>query len=172
MQCVDCHNRPAHTFSPPDRALDLAFAGGQLPTTLPFLKKTSMEAVQATYASSEEAARKIPEAIEAYYKQSHPEIYASRTADVQNAGRQVAEIYGRNVFPDLKVAWGTYRNNLGHDSSPGCFRCHDDQHATPEGKTITMDCATCHEAIAVEEASPEVLKTLGLADRMAAIRKK
>ena len=172
MQCVDCHNRPAHTFSPPDRALDAAFAVGMLPTTLPYLKKTGMEALKATYASSEEAARRIPEAIEGYYKQSHPEIYASRAADVQSAARHVAEIYSRNVFPDLKVTWGTYRNNIGHEASPGCFRCHDEQHATPEGKTITMDCAACHEAIAVEEASPEVLKTLGLAGRMSALRKK
>jgi hypothetical protein len=172
MQCVDCHNRPAHTFSPPDRALDAAFAVGMLPTTLPYLKKTGMEALKATYASSEEAARRIPEAIEGYYKQSHPEIYASRAADVQSAARHVAGIYSRNVFPDLKVTWGTYRNNIGHEASPGCFRCHDEQHATSEGKTITMDCAACHEAIAVEEASPEVLKTLGLAGRMSALRKK
>jgi formate-dependent nitrite reductase cytochrome c552 subunit len=172
MQCVDCHNRPAHTFSPPDRALDAGFAVGMLPTTLPYLKKTGMEALKATYASSEEAARRIPETIEGYYKQSHPEIYESRAADVQSAARHVAGIYSRNVFPDLKVTWGTYRNNIGHEASPGCFRCHDEQHATSEGKTITMDCAACHEAIAVEEASPEVLKTLGLAGRMSALRKK
>jgi formate-dependent nitrite reductase cytochrome c552 subunit len=172
MQCVDCHNRPAHTFSPPDRALDAAFAVGMLPTTLPYLKKTGMKALKATYASSEDAARRIPAAIEGYYKESHPDIYASRAADVQSAALHVAEIYSRNVFPDLKVTWGTYRNDIGHEASPGCFRCHDEQHATPEGKTITMDCAACHEAIAVEEASPEVLKTLGLAGRMSALRKK
>jgi hypothetical protein len=172
MQCVDCHNRPAHTFSPPDRALDAAFAVGMLPTTLPYLKKTGMKALKATYASSEDAARRIPEAIEGYYKQSHPEIYASRAADVQSAARHVAQIYSRNVFPDLKVTWGTYRNDIGHEASPGCFRCHDEEHATSGGKTITMDCAACHEAIAVEEASPEVLKTLGLAGRMSALRKK
>jgi hypothetical protein len=172
MQCVDCHNRPAHTFSPPDRALDAAFAVGMLPTTLPYLKKNGMKALEATYASSEDAARRIPEAIEGYYKQSHPEIYASRAADVQSAARHVAQIYSRNVFPDLKVTWGTYRNDIGHEASPGCFRCHDEEHATSGGKTITMDCAACHEAIAVEEASPEVLKTLGLAGRMSALRKK
>jgi hypothetical protein len=172
MQCVDCHNRPAHTFSPPDGALDAAFSAGMLPTSLPYLKKTGMEALKATYASSEEAARRIPEAIAGYYKGSHPEIYASRAADVQSAGGHVAGIYSRNVFPDLKVTWGTYRSNIGHTNSPGCFRCHDEEHATGEGKTITMDCAACHEAIAVEEASPEILKTLGLSGRMAALRKK
>jgi hypothetical protein len=171
MQCVDCHNRPAHTSLLPDRALDQEFAGGLLPTTLPYLKKKSKELLEATYGSSEEAATSIPNAIVGYYKQSHPEVYAARTADVEAAGRRVAEIYSRNVFPEFKVTWGTYRNNLGHESSPGCFRCHDEQHKSPEGKTITQDCAACHETIAIDETSPDVLKTLGLIQRMGAIRK-
>jgi hypothetical protein len=172
MQCVDCHNRPAHTFGLPERELDLAFTGGWLPTSLPFLKKTSVGVLKAEYASSEDAARRIPEAIEQYYRQSHPDLYAARTEDVRSAGRHVAEIYGRNVFPDLKVAWGTYKNNLGHDASPGCFRCHDDRHKTTEGRTITQDCSTCHEVVAMDDPSPEVLTTLGLAQRLTAIRKK
>jgi hypothetical protein len=152
--------------------LDLAFAGGWLPTTLPFLKKTGLEVLTAEYASSVEAAQRIPEAIARYYQQSHPAVYASRTADVQRAGRRIAEIYGRNVFPDLEVTWGTYQNNLGHESSPGCFRCHDEQHTTAEGRTITQDCSACHEIVSMDEASPEVLRTLGLADRLAATRKR
>jgi hypothetical protein len=172
MQCVDCHNRPTHTFGLPDAELDLAFAGGWLPTSLPYLKKVGMDALQPTYASSAEAAQRIPEAIARYYQQSYPEAYASRTADIQNAGRHIAEIYGRNVFPDLNVTWGTYKNNLGHTSSLGCFRCHDDQHTAADGRTITQDCSSCHEVVAMEEASPEILRTLGLADRMAVIRRK
>jgi hypothetical protein len=172
MQCVDCHNRPTHTFRPPERELDLAFAGGWLPTTLPFLKKKALELLKATYTTSEDAAHKISTAIVDYYKQSQHEVYAARSADVQSAAQYVAEIYGRNVFPELNVSWGTYPNNLGHDAAPGCFRCHDDTHKSAEGKSITQDCSACHEAVAIEEASPDVLKTLGLADRLAAIRKK
>ncbi len=172
MQCVDCHNRPTHAFRLPERELDIAFAGGWLPTTLPFLKKKSLEVLRATYTSSDDAARRIPAAIEDYYRHSHPAVYASRTAAVQSAGRYVAEIYGRNVFPELNVGWGTYRDNLGHESSPGCFRCHDDRHTSADGKTISQDCSVCHEAVAVEDAAPEVLKTLGLADRLTALRKK
>jgi NapC/NirT cytochrome c family protein len=172
MQCVDCHNRPTHAFALPERELDTAFAGGWLPTTLPFLKKKGLEVLKATYTTSEDAAQRIPAAIVDYYKQSHPEVYAARTVDVQRAGQYVAEIYGRNVFPDLNVSWGTYPNNIGHDAAPGCFRCHDDQHKSRDGKVITQDCSACHEAVAVEDAAPDVLKTLGLADRLAAIKKK
>jgi nitrate/TMAO reductase-like tetraheme cytochrome c subunit len=172
MQCVDCHNRPTHAFDSPEGAVDKALAVGRLPSSLPYIKKKSVEILKASYGSTEEAARKIPAALEDYYKQAHPGVYAERAADIQGAGLTVASLYARNVFPDLKVTWGTYPNNIGHDAFPGCFRCHDEGHKTAQGKTITQDCAACHEAVAMDEASPEILKTLGLADRLAALRKK
>jgi nitrate/TMAO reductase-like tetraheme cytochrome c subunit len=172
MQCVDCHNRATHAFDSPEGGVDKALAGGQISSSLPYIKKKSVEILKASYASNAEADRRIPVAIDDYYKQAHPDVYRERGADIQGAGRAVADIYARNVFPDLKVTWGTYPNNLGHDAFPGCFRCHDEGHKTAQGKTITQDCAACHEAIAMDEASPEILKTLGVADRLAALRKK
>jgi hypothetical protein len=62
----------------------------------------------------------------------------------------------------MMISWGTYPNNLGHDSFPGCFRCHDDSHKNEAGKSITQDCSTCHEPLAVSEQNPEILKQLGL----------
>ena len=47
----------------------------------------------------------------------------------------------------MNVTWGTYANNVGHtrpDSFPGCFRCHDEDHKTKEGKVISQDCSLCH----------------------------
>jgi hypothetical protein len=35
MQCVDCHNRPTHTFELPDRAVNSVLASGALPSDLP-----------------------------------------------------------------------------------------------------------------------------------------
>jgi hypothetical protein len=29
--------------------------------------------------------------------------------------------------------------------APGCFRCHDENHKSNDGKVIAQDCATCHE---------------------------
>ena len=56
---------------------------------------------------------------------------------------------------------GTYPNNLGHEDDPGCFRCHDGEHATTDATvSIGQDCTSCHEPIAVEEPDPEILKTL------------
>ena len=171
MQCVDCHNRPAHAFDLPERAMDKAMAGGDIPVTLPYIKKKGVEVLKAGYGSSEEAASKIPAALAGFYQQNYPAIFARRAQDIGQAGQAVLAIYDRNVFPDLKVTWGTYPNNLGHTDSPGCFRCHDGSHAAPDGKTISQDCNTCHEPLAVEETSPEILKTLGVADRISKIER-
>jgi nitrate/TMAO reductase-like tetraheme cytochrome c subunit len=163
MQCVDCHNRPTHTFDLPERAVDRAMVLGAVPVTLPYVKKKSVELLKASYASNEEASQKIPVAFAAFYQQSYPDVYSRNTAAISDAGKQVAAIYNRNVFPDLKVTWGTYPNNLGHTDFPGCFRCHDGAHSTAGQKeTITQDCNTCHEPLAVEEADPQLLKALGL----------
>jgi hypothetical protein len=82
-------------------------------------------------------------------------------------GQAILAIYNRNVFPDLKVTWGTYTNSLGHTDSPGCFRCHDGSHSTADGKrSIGQDCGACHQLLAVGQPAPDILKTLGLWDRV------
>ncbi len=171
MQCVDCHNRPTHAFSLPDRALNRTLALGGVPATLPFIKKQGLAVLQTTYASSADAAQKIPAAIDAYYRQAHPQVYAQRKADVTKAAQGILDVYNGNVFPDRGVTWGTYANNLGHTDSPGCFRCHDGSHTTADGKqTITQECGACHEVLAMEDASPEILKTLGVWDQIKALK--
>lgn len=171
MQCVDCHNRPTHTFDSPDGGMDKAMARGEIAVTLPFIKKKSLELLQATYSSSAEAADKIPRSIVDYYRQSYPDIYQRRSRDIDEAAQSVLAIYNRNVFPDLKVTWGTYPNNLGHMDSPGCFRCHDGSHTSVGGKTINGDCSACHQPLAMDEAKPEILTTLGIAERISNIQK-
>jgi hypothetical protein len=155
MQCVDCHNRVGHSFELPDRAVDRAIASGEIPPTLPFIKKNAVELLKANYASEEDAAQKIAAGLTSFYQQKSPN-------DVQRASQALASIYRSNVFQDLKVTWGTYANNLGHMDDPGCFRCHDDSHATADKKTIPQDCSTCHQMLATGETNPAILKTLGL----------
>jgi nitrate/TMAO reductase-like tetraheme cytochrome c subunit len=172
MQCVDCHNRPTHTFDLPERALDRGLAIGEIPVTLPFIKKKGLELLKTSYSTSKEANDKLPAALVGFYRQDYPDIYARRTQDVQNAGQAILAIYNRNVFPEMKVTWGTYANNLGHMDFPGCFRCHDGSHTSSDGKTITQDCNTCHEPLAMDEAKPEILNTLGIAKRISDLQKR
>jgi nitrate/TMAO reductase-like tetraheme cytochrome c subunit len=171
MQCVDCHNRPTHTFELPERAIDKALAFGKMSSTLPFIKKKSVELLKENYASREEAAAKLPAALEGFYRQNYPDLYLSRSQEIHQASQTVLTIYNLNVFPELKVSWGTYPNNLGHMDFPGCFRCHDGAHATADGTTITQDCGSCHELLATDEAQPQILKTLGIAERISKLEK-
>jgi hypothetical protein len=162
MDCMDCHNRPTHTFELPERAVDRAMSQGEISRDLPFVKKKAVEILRAAYASGEQAAAAIPAALERFYRESYPEIAARRGADITRAGRQLAAIYGRNVFPAMRVSWGSYPNNLGHTDFPGCFRCHDDAHSAGGGKTIPQDCNGCHQVLAMDEETPKILADLGL----------
>jgi hypothetical protein len=162
MDCMDCHNRPTHTYEMPDRGLDNAMNAGQISASLPFAKKKALEIIKASYASREEAARQIPAAFEKYYRDKYPTLWASRRSEVTASALQVLALWNRNVFPAMKVAWGSYPNNLGHMDFPGCFRCHDGSHAAPGDRSITQDCNACHNLLAVEEKAPKVLTDLGL----------
>jgi hypothetical protein len=81
-------------------------------------------------------------------------------ASVDQAVKTVKAIYNRNVFPEMKVTWGTYINNLGHTDFPGCFRCHDDGHVAKGGEKVSQDCDSCHRLLAMEEAEPKILTDL------------
>ncbi len=164
MDCVDCHNRPTHTFELPERAVDRAMNAGQISPSLPFAKKRAVEIVKAGYSTREEAAQKIPAAFESYYRDHYPAIWAQRRAEVTSAAEQVLAVYDRNVFPKMKVSWGTYPNNLGHTDFPGCFRCHDGNHAAKDGRSVTQDCNACHNLLAMDEANPKVLTDLGIVE--------
>jgi hypothetical protein len=171
MECVDCHNRPTHTFDLPEGAMDKALALGDIPVTLPYIKKKALELLKVDYATSADAAAKLPAGLASFYQQNYPDLYTHRSDDIRQAGRAVLAIYNRNVFPDLKVTWGTYPNNLGHMDFPGCFRCHDGSHIAADGKTIAQDCNSCHEPLGMDESSPEILKTLGISERISSLQK-
>ncbi len=168
MDCMDCHNRPTHTFQMPEGAVDSAMASGAIPPALPFIKKTAVALLRKDYKSQDEAAAAIPGAIEKFYQSGNAAADATRQEEIARASKAVVAIYRRNVFPQMRVTWGTYPNNLGHMDFPGCFRCHDGNHAAPGGQAIPNDCNTCHQTLAMDEAAPKILTDLGLADGAAA----
>lgn len=172
MQCFDCHNRPAHAFQLPDRAIDRALTLGRMSASLPYLKKQGLEILKASYASSEAAAAAIPSALASYYSSAYPELAQTRAADISEAGSVLADIYSRNVFPELGVAWGLYPDNSGHEDFPGCFRCHDGQHLQASGESLTNNCFRCHFPSAVGETDPKILELLGVDKMLRSAKKK
>ena len=142
--------------------LDLALSEGRISPTLPFIKKKGLEALRAKYLDRATAADRIAVTLTEFYKSSHPETYKTHRALVETAIHEVQAIYARNIYPEMKIEWGTYPNNIGHDDFLGCFRCHDDQHKSADGKVITQECESCHAVLAQDEANPKLLTDLGL----------
>lgn len=162
MDCMDCHNRPTHTFQLPGDAMDQAMSESYISPDLPYVKKEGMKVLQEKYPSRTVARGSIAAQLQSFYQKNYPEIVASQKAKLDQAIRSIQAIYLRNVFPKMDVTWGTYPDNLGHMNWPGCFRCHDGSHLSADGKTIPNDCTVCHDLVAVGEHNPKVLQELGL----------
>ena len=144
MDCIDCHNRPAHIYVPPDAAVDEALAAGKLDVTLPFIKRQAVEILNKTYASNDEALNAIASGLEQFYRSNYGDVYARRGDSVKGAISEVQRIYQTYFFPEMKTDWQSHPNNIGHFYSQGCFRCHDGEHQSATGKIISNDCNTCH----------------------------
>lgn len=137
MDCVDCHNRPAHTMATTaERAVNEAMARGEFPA-LPFVHREAVKALKTGYATEAAAVDGIGAALRTFYADAP-------AAEARKAVEATTRIYRGNVFPEMRVGFGTYPNNIGHVDSAGCFRCHDDSHKTKAGKAISQDCETCH----------------------------
>jgi nitrate/TMAO reductase-like tetraheme cytochrome c subunit len=163
MDCVDCHNRPTHAFQMPERAVDNAMTEGRISKDLPYIKREAVAALRASYPDRDAASRQIPARIVEFYRAKYPQAYQGHRAAVESSADQVKDIYLRNIFPDMKLTWGTHPNNIGHEDFLGCFRCHDGKHKAADGKIINDDCSACHEILAMEEKDPKILADLGLA---------
>jgi nitrate/TMAO reductase-like tetraheme cytochrome c subunit len=162
MDCIDCHNRAAHTMMPAEDALNRAMADRAISPDLPWVHKEGLELLKANYTTEDEARAKIPEQLTAFYRTQHPDVLAAKPDLVKQAGDALVTIFTSNVFPEMKVTWGTHPNHIGHMSYPGCFRCHDGDHTAKDGSAITQDCSACHNLLAVDEAKPKVLSDLGI----------
>jgi len=165
MDCVDCHNRPTHIYELPNRGVDKAMLAGEISPTLPFAKKQAVTILKQQYSTEQEAQARIPTAFEDFYRNNYPQVYAARRDEITRSGKALLGVFEHNVFPEMKVNWGTYPNNLGHTDFDGCFRCHDDQHAAKDGKTITQDCSACHNLLANDEKNPKILTDLGVLEK-------
>ena len=144
MDCVDCHNRPSHKYNPPDRLVDLAIATGQVDPALPGIKKIATEAMAGEYETQEAALDSIANKILASYTANHPEILESNRGALDRAIAATQQYFSQNMFPEMKVRWNRYHDNLGHFLYPGCMRCHDGNHVSDAGEVVSKDCSSCH----------------------------
>ncbi len=143
MDCVDCHNRPAHRFgASPERAVDAAIGEGLISTGIPFIRREAVRALRADYSTQEAGITAIERSIRDAMNARLPNAFDE--AELRRAIGVTQAIYRNSVFPSMKVGWGTYPNQMGHTVSTGCFRCHDDGHKTRDGVVIRQECELCH----------------------------
>jgi len=152
VECVTCHSRPSHTFKPPDRAVDDAFAAARLDPSLPFLKQQAVKVLAGSYPSTQAAAEAIATGLDAYYHNNYLRVYNEKGPQIRQAIATVQSLYQTNVFPAMKADWRTHPDNIGHLYYPGCFRCHDGQHVSPDGRVLPNDCDTCHTFLSGKSA--------------------
>ena len=143
MDCIDCHNRPAHVYRSPRQLVDTFMASGVLDSSLPYLKRYSVDLLSRPYKDTPSALATIERELGAKFKGQAPgpkgQELVTRNID------WLKTLYQRNFFPEQGVDWKVYPNNIGHFEFPGCYRCHDDRHQAAGGHKISNDCRMCHE---------------------------
>ena len=141
MDCMDCHNRPAHRYQTPNSAVSLAMFLGRIDRGLPWIKSNVLYVLTQPYTNNTQALRSIATTLSQDYP-NEPRIRPAIDA--------VQLIYKDNFFPEMKASWKVYPDNIGHKDWPGCFRCHDGLHKTPDGKRSIKanDCNACHTILA------------------------
>ena len=155
MDCVDCHNRPAHIYQPPDLSVDQSFAARKLDPALPYLKREAIALLTKNYQTEDEALKAISSGLADFYRLNYPDIYADKRYVITNAITELQRIFSTYTFPEMKVDWKTHPNNIGHLYFSGCFRCHDGEHVSNTGKVVSYDCNICHSVLYDSARPPE-----------------
>ena len=144
MDCVDCHNRPTHIYVSPDQSVDQSLLSHRIDSSLPFVKQEAVTVLTANYPTTDAAGQGIAKGMENFYESKYPDVAKTKQLEIRNAVAEVQQIFKRTTFPEMKLNWQTHPNNLGHFYYNGCFRCHDGQHVSNDGKVISKDCNQCH----------------------------
>lgn len=148
MDCLDCHNRPSHNYNVPQNFVDKSIAEGKIKKSLPGIKQIAMTVLYKDYSTKDSAFMAINDQVTEHYKSSYPDLFASRKADIDAAIQEIQNGYANNIFPAMKASWKAYPNNIGHMEYDGCFRCHNDRHASEKSRVISKDCNLCHSILA------------------------
>jgi nitrate/TMAO reductase-like tetraheme cytochrome c subunit len=147
MDCIDCHNRPSHIYHQPDKMVNEMLSKGKIDETLPFIKSISVEALEDNYITKEQALESIEQRINDFYFSNYPQVLKSKKNAIQSSIEIVKKIYSRNYFTYMNANWKHFPDNIAHTYTPGCFRCHDGNHVSDDGKVISNDCNSCHKII-------------------------
>jgi hypothetical protein len=148
MDCIDCHNRPTHIYHQPARSVNQVMLQGGIDPGLPGMKALSVRVLENGYSTKSAGLDSIGLLVREYYAKEYSQIVQTRADQIEQAIGELKTIYSRNYFPEMKVDWRAFNDNIGHMYYPGCFRCHDGKHIADDGKVLSRDCNICHTIIA------------------------
>ena len=151
MDCLDCHNRPSHKFRTPMETVNESMKQGLISTEIPQIKRQAVMALDTEYETTEDAITGIGNALRGFYQENHPGYIDKNPEKWLAAVSEVQAIYQRSIFPEMKSKWKVYPDNIGHRDWPGCFRCHNENMKTSEGKALYTSCNKCHLILAQGE---------------------
>jgi len=152
MDCITCHNRITHLVPPPDQMIDQMITNGQIQQSIPEIRRLAVDIFSRPYETSEQALNGIA-GIEGYYQTYYQDYYEENTELVQDSIAALQRAYSMSVYPEQKSDWNSHENNIGHDYSPGCFRCHDGQHLNEANEAIRLECNLCHSIPVVADTA-------------------
>ena len=148
FDCMDCHNRPSHSFLPPAKGVNLALSTRRISPELPYIREVGLDLLNAEYETKPEALEDIERELWHYYRENYPEFAVEKKDLIDQAVETLRKIYRENFFPEMKTDYRARENNLSHFVNDGCFRCHDDVKENVKGEKISNACNTCHLIVA------------------------
>lgn len=148
FDCIDCHNRPSHDYTPPAVSVNLALATGVISKDLPFIRKVGVDLLNAEYQTTAEANQEISANLQDFYATQYSGDVGALAAQIAEAEAALLDIYNNNFFPEMKTDYRARTNNLSHFVNDGCFRCHGGNQVNEVGEPVTAACDSCHVIVA------------------------
>ena len=152
MDCITCHNRISHLVSYPEDIINELMERGLISTDIPEFRRIALDTYHQEYSNTQ-AAFAAFDLLEYFYQEKYPDYYNQHRGDITQAIEELKISYANSVFPERKFDWTSHPDNIGHDNSPGCFRCHDGQHLDENEQAIRLECNICHAIPVVSEAT-------------------
>ncbi len=147
MDCLDCHNRPAHTYGAPVELVNDLLGSGQLPRSAPEVKTLGLQLLAGEYETNPAALEAIQSGVQTYYAEDHSEWARANSGVVDTVTGTLQRAYSNNMFPEMKTRWDGFPDHSSHWFFTGCFRCHAGNLVSESGETVSSSCDTCHAII-------------------------
>ena len=152
MDCITCHNRITHLVNHPEDMVDQLLGRGVISPSIPEIRRLGVDLLYRPYESTQMALNSIA-GLEGFYQEYYWEYYESNQTLIEDAVQALQDAYTNSVYPEQKSDWNSHPNNVGHEFSPGCFRCHDGKHLNSQEQAIRLECNLCHSIPVVSDPS-------------------